>query len=60
MFKLKKINSKFIQLFSDEIGRKTGQSFLDKKSHQVHFITIYRPCQKKVGINNRGKPIAYE
>ena len=54
-----KINSKFIGLVGDDLGRWTGQSFLGKQFHQIHFLTIYRPCQKRLGINNRGKITSY-
>ena len=54
-----KINSKFIQLFCDNLGRWTGQYFLGKQFHQIHFITIYIPCQKKLDINKKGKTTAY-
>ena len=59
LFPNKKINSEFIRLFGDDLGRWTGQSFLGKQFHQIHFITIYRPCQNKLGIINRGKKTLY-
>ena len=54
-----KVNSKFIPLFGEELGRLTSQSFLGKQFHQLHFITIFGQCRKKVGIDNRGNAIAY-